>query len=375
MQLNQVLGALERPDQPSGQTQFHQALASKIRASLGHNPEALELCLEQLRALVLSDRVGFYLNIQAEWQNNTLLLQGETERLEFKSIVREVFRQLGFASISDEVQIVPDSSTHPGPFAITTAPHALTWSKPSLDGNPMDEALYGEPVYILKELSDAYLIKTLTGYWGYADKAHFRRAEHAEFIHQLNQPRVTLLQDYNTADKPIPAGSRLLLALDTTPDRVQGIDAFGNSIDLPESICQPPVCPPARMQDAIRFARSFLHAPYQLGGKNRSTGIDCSALVQLTFRVLGIHLPRDAKQQYLGGHLILPCVREALLPGDALFFMNPSGLVDHVALYLGNQTLLHATGTSVRLNSTNPEDPDYLHRLTHDFIGAKRFWS
>jgi cell wall-associated NlpC family hydrolase len=76
----------------------------------------------------------------------------------------------------------------------------------------------------------------------------------------------------------------------------------------------------------------------------------------------------------LGGHLILPCVKEALLPGDAIFFIGDRGQVDHTALYLGNQDLLHATGAEVKIQSLNPAATNYFKRFDGDFLGAKRFW-
>ena len=128
------------------------------------------------------------------------------------------------------------------------------------------------------------------------------------------------------------------------------------------------------IQQVLAHARSFLKSPYNLGGKNSDTGIDCSGLVQMAYRTIGVNLARDAKQQYLSGNLILPGVSEALLPGDAIFFMNDEGQVDHTGLYLGNQEILHATGREVIIQSLNPAATNYLKRFTHDFIGAKRYW-
>lgn len=373
MQLTQVLGALEQEQRPGPANRFHRELADKIQATLSEHPEALDLCLERLRYLVLSDRVGFYLNIAADWESDRVVLRGDTERREFKDIAREVFRQLGFATVVDRVEIVPDLSQDPDPFGITIAPHVLTWSEPQLQGEPMDEALYGEPVYLLKEMPDAFLIKTLTGYWGYARKDGFRRLTRSEFIRHLNQPKAVLLRDRTVGGSTLPGGSRLTVETWAEGDQCVLRTPLGRSIQLPKSACQPPN-DRRDIEKLVRFARQFLDAPYNLGGKNQLTGIDCSGLVQLSYRLLGVNLPRDAKQQYLGGHLILPCVREALLPGDALFFMNESGQVDHVGLYVGENQVLHASGSSVRLESLDPADSNYLRRMDSDFIGAKRFW-
>ena len=124
----------------------------------------------------------------------------------------------------------------------------------------------------------------------------------------------------------------------------------------------------------VAFARTFLRSPYRLGGRNRAEGIDCSGFIQQCFRTVGMNLARDAKQQYLAGNLLLPCVKEALLPGDALFFMNEAGQVYHVALYLGNDEIIHAIGEEVQIHSIRPGTTDYFPRMDEQFIGAKRFY-
>ena len=94
----------------------------------------------------------------------------------------------------------------------------------------------------------------------------------------------------------------------------------------------------------------------------------------MAYRTLGINLARDAKQQYLNGNLILPCVAEALQPGDAMFFMNPAGQVGHTALYLGDKKIIQAQGNDVKIQSMDPEAKDYFERFDNRYIGGKRYW-
>src|SRR5882672_5565376 len=57
--------------------------------------------------------------------------------------------------------------------------------------------------------------------------------------------------------------------------------------------------PPASTGSApVEVARRYLGVPYVFGGSNPATGLDCSGLVQLVFRQLGIALPRTAQLQY-----------------------------------------------------------------------------
>jgi len=373
MQLSNVFAALELEHFDKEGKAFYHEIARKVGAKVEARPEALQTCLERIRSLVLSDRVGFFFNVSAALENGAVILTGESERSEFKDITREVFRRLGFSTVVDRIEVVPDLKADPAPFAVTVLPHVMSWSRPELKGTAMDEALLGEPVYILKELPGAYLIKDFSGYWGYAAKNGFRRVSRGEFIGWVNRPKANLTVDFKAKDVFIPAGSRLLLQEWGAGETCLLLGPSGETIEAPKGVCQTH----NRAQDlerVIEQARLFLDRPYNIGGKNSATGIDCSGLVIMAYRSVGLNLARDAKQQYLSGNLILPCVAEALQPGDALFFMNETGQVDHTALYLGDGRIIHATGQQVKIQSMDPAAQDYLKRFDHEFIGAKRYW-
>jgi gamma-D-glutamyl-L-lysine dipeptidyl-peptidase len=373
MQLTRLFAALELEHFEKEGAAFHREIARKVGANLDAQPEALKTCVERIRNLVLSDRVGFFFNITARLEGENIILAGESERPEFKEITREVFRHLGFTSVVDRVEIVPDWKADPPPFGVVIHPYIMTWSRPDLTGIPMDEALYGEPVYVLKELTGALLIKNFSGYWGYAAKEGIRRIRQTEFIRIANANSAILTEDFKMDNRFIPRGSRLMVKDSSSDNDCTLVGPMGEEFKAPRTLC----LLHNRRQSIDRVlaqARSYLKTPYNLGGKNTDTGIDCSGLVQMAYRSIGINLARDAKQQYLSGNLILPGVSEALLPGDALYFINDEGQVDHTGLYLGDQEFIHATGPQVTIQSLNPAATNYLKRFTHDFIGAKRFW-
>jgi hypothetical protein len=76
---------------------------------------------------------------------------------------------------------------------------------------------------------------------------------------------------------------------------------------------------PALGARALAAARRFLGVPYLFGGTNPAVGIDCSALVQLAYAELGVHLPRTAQQQYDATARIADA---DLRPGDLVFFAH-----------------------------------------------------
>jgi gamma-D-glutamyl-L-lysine dipeptidyl-peptidase len=87
-------------------------------------------------------------------------------------------------------------------------------------------------------------------------------------------------------------------------------------------------------------AEHFLGAPYQWGGVT-PWGVDCSGLVQTTFAVRGIPLPRNSAQQVTRGQAI---PFEGIRPGDLLFFRGETATaITHVAFAGEADTLVHAT--------------------------------
>jgi cell wall-associated NlpC family hydrolase len=86
----------------------------------------------------------------------------------------------------------------------------------------------------------------------------------------------------------------------------------------------------------IEAARGYLGAPYEWGGMT-TAGIDCSGLVHMAHRAAGKLVQRDAWQQQDAAAPV-----DAPEPGDLAFYGD--GIVDHVAIWLGDGRILHATG-------------------------------
>lgn len=118
-------------------------------------------------------------------------------------------------------------------------------------------------------------------------------------------------------------------------------------------------------ESLVEIAKKFLNVPYLWGGRS-FFGIDCSAFVQLVYKVHGITLPRDAdKQAELGN--ARDFVEESE-PGDLAFFEDETGLISHVGLVLSPFEIIHASG-KVRIDSLdfsgiyNAEVNKHTHKL------------
>ena len=123
----------------------------------------------------------------------------------------------------------------------------------------------------------------------------------------------------------------------------------------------------------ISIAKKMVGSPYLWGGrsayhKDWKTGVDCSGLTNLLYRMQGIDIPRNAHDQYLKSEAL---DWEQLQLGDLLFEVsekNPER-IDHVILYAGNEELIEATLQEKRVRLVPPREIAHRSRF---FRGAAR---
>jgi cell wall-associated NlpC family hydrolase len=152
--------------------------------------------------------------------------------------------------------------------------------------------------------------------------------------------------DPNSAADALPAMARTLCGRGYGVDRVRALNSYGG--------CVTPLClgssdyasAVSRMAASfavpihvVEAAQRWLGVAYVFGGCSAS-GVDCSCLVQLVFRGLGINLPRTALEQFAATSRV---AREALQAGDLVFFANtymPG--ISHVGIYIGGGQQINA---------------------------------
>ena len=117
----------------------------------------------------------------------------------------------------------------------------------------------------------------------------------------------------------------------------------------------------------ITFAKKLLNIPYKFGG-NTILGIDCSSYVKKVYGLMGVNLPRTAREQFNEGEEI---DKEELSVGDLVFFRTYASFPSHVGIYLGNDLFIHASSRGKKVTINNLETPYYTKR----FIGAKRLFT
>ncbi|MGQ0715680.1 MAG: C40 family peptidase [Gemmatimonadaceae bacterium] len=99
-----------------------------------------------------------------------------------------------------------------------------------------------------------------------------------------------------------------------------------------------------RGEDVVRTARQYLGVRYRLGGTT-PRAFDCSGFVRWIFAQHGVRMPRTAKEQAAVGDAPVPGDLQA---GDLLFFFGGRG-AQHIAVYVGGDTIIHASSSGKRV--------------------------
>ncbi|MBQ4177616.1 MAG: C40 family peptidase, partial [Lachnospiraceae bacterium] len=112
----------------------------------------------------------------------------------------------------------------------------------------------------------------------------------------------------------------------------------------------------------VSYACQFAGIPYVWGGSSLTSGVDCSGFTMAVFSHFGISLPHFAASQYGCG---TPVSLSDLAPGDLVFYNGSSGSIEHVAIYVGGGSIIHARGTGygVCYSSLNYDTPDAACRI------------
>lgn len=100
-------------------------------------------------------------------------------------------------------------------------------------------------------------------------------------------------------------------------------------------------------QDAIAdLALSCVGNPYVWGGSSLTSGADCSGLAMAVYQQFGYSLPHSASQQSKYGKNVTLDVN-CLKKGDLVFYLDETGDIGHVTIYVGNGQVVSASSPEV----------------------------
>lgn len=214
-------------------------------------------------------------------------------------------------------------------------PSVFMKSDPSDSSHLETECLFGETVKIFDECSGWFFCKLITdGYFGwikknglgYLDKSTHRVIAKRSFIYKNRNSKSNCIHY-------VPMGSNLVIK--NIEDNWAEVSLSNKNTQYIGYIpCDHIVKLGHKVNDWVTIAQQLNGTPYRWGGRD-SIGIDCSALLQLSYQTYGEIIPRNTSQQIKLKKKVVNNIND-LKRGCVVF------LEGHVGIMVDNVNCIHA---------------------------------
>ncbi|MBQ8814442.1 MAG: C40 family peptidase [Lachnospiraceae bacterium] len=242
--------------------------------------------------------------------------------------------------------------------------------KPNMDGRIIGKMVNNSACNILEELDGWYYIESgeVTGYissefvvtgdeavaLAMAD-AKLRAAVNTDSLNVRKEPstdsevltQITANERYEVLDV---LDGWVKIALSSNEVAYVSAEYVEVGYSLIEAIVFEPISAATQFRmDVVNYALQFLGNPYVWGGTSLTKGADCSGFVKSVLANYGIWVPRVSRQQAGAGVAVTSAT---IQPGDLVFY-GSGGVVNHVAMYIGNGKVIHAISESRGIGITS----------------------
>lgn len=130
----------------------------------------------------------------------------------------------------------------------------------------------------------------------------------------------------------------------------EGYIQNGDEITVEKAAKQAEQAAVSKRQQVVDYALQFVGGRYVYGGSDPHTGTDCSGFTRYVMQhAAGVGMNRSSGSQAVQGRSVSA---DEIQPGDLVFYSSGSR-INHVALYIGNGQIVHASTERTGIKISN----------------------
>ena len=225
-------------------------------------------------------------------------------------------------------------------FTIINTPLVALYAEPEAGSTTLSQLLFGEQIEIIEKQDEWLFVKNLqdeSSGWIHRFAINPRlfvdkKADTSQFA--INKSPAMICFKTSSVEKiTLPGGSLI------PPVNNDKFELLGEIYQIAQYL--PGASKAKNGALVVELAQEYINAPYLQGGKTLF-GIDSDGLVQLSYAMMGISLPRFAAEQVEAGEVV--DFLTEVEAGDLAFFENEEGEIIHCGILINSHQIIHASG-------------------------------
>lgn len=222
--------------------------------------------------------------------------------------------------------------------------------KPNTDSTIVTLIGANEEMQIIKEKGDWLAVKIDEDLKGYVSKEYVKIEFDFDYATSLEEERLKELREIRIQEENAANQEEIVQneQQNSVQENSQKSEEKQNTNDNNKSSDSEKQTSSSR-QKIVDYAVQFVGNPYVYGGTSLTNGTDCSGFTQGVYRHFGVSINRTSREQANNGRSVS---LDNVKPGDLIFYKNGS-TIGHVALYIGDGKVVHASCERVGITISN----------------------